>query len=293
LPQCPQCPGYGSRPSWYLQAGCDRCRACAGLQDRTPQVPSVEAMLPRFLQRLYENTPVADSTLRKQAQEKCAQVQAKMRKGYQVASDFSDEEALWGYVSAKFATRARMAADVLEDVLTAPARCVVALGGGPAAELLSFVVLCDVRSLPRPRLVVGEFVDYWKPIATKVGELAGAPFEYIHCDVTRGLAEEANGALAALAASVDVVILSFVLLETGCPTVLIRDLWEASQRKLVVIALDAGQPQPKQGNLRDLAGSLRTLRSFSREIGATCTRADDRKGRAVAVVLSGSGDANC
>mmetsp|Transcript_15755 Transcript_15755/g.35023 ORF Transcript_15755/g.35023 Transcript_15755/m.35023 type:complete len:158 (+) Transcript_15755:1-474(+) len=144
LPQCPQCPGYGSRPSWYLQAGCDRCRACAGLQERSWEVPTVQAMLPRFLQRVYENTPVADSARRKQSQEKCAQIQAKMRKGYQLPSDFSDEEALWGYVSAKFATRARMAGDVLEDVLTGPARCVVALGGGPAAELLSFVVLSDV-----------------------------------------------------------------------------------------------------------------------------------------------------
>merc|ERR1712216_129531 len=192
---------------------------------------------------------VQASTSSQHRARKVAAFQERMRTCTQQPEDFMDNEALWGYTSNKFVLRACMAFNAfhkrasssLAKILQGERVSVAAMGGGPGAELFAAIVARDILGGGAGRLAVCEWVEGWKPVVDVVARLLGQPIQYLHCDVTKPLNDEANNALRNNGFDFDIVVFSHVLLEAGGETgdanlsqvadqhlnalVLLKDLW--------------------------------------------------------------------
>ena len=134
------------RVRWLFAPGSQRCKRCAGLAEAKPAatVPAAifERGLARVVQRLLDSEPYRSERAR--CHEAARALQARMRKGTQVRADFEDELALWGYVAAKFASRARLAFRVCEIAGIAARRAIASIGGGPGNDLFGAMAYQDL-----------------------------------------------------------------------------------------------------------------------------------------------------
>jgi len=216
--------------------------------------------------------------------EKGARLTKRMRVGSQSKQDFDDVEGLWGYATAKFPSRARLAFKAMRNCASLHQRMatdrlhVASFGGGPGAELLASEVARKLAGGKPPLLTVFEWVDSWRPIVDATAKLMERPIQYSLCDVTKPLNHELNAAVRS--AAINVAIFSYVLLESSREDAvdalaLLRDLWLERVDLTHVLVLDAGQARGGRSQRSGLlAGSLAQVEALAGQVGASTLRVE-------------------
>lgn len=202
---------------------------------------AIATPLKQELQYMAQGLAAAAPLEQEVAAKTCA-LQTLMRQGRQVASDFDDIAALWGYARRKFSGRAVAAFALLESAVQVLPRMVleditsvVSMGGGPGNDLFGYLLFRKYGRLPatRPsrkaeRYFVFDFAPGWESIVNEVSTLSGHGIGFIHGDLSKSLQENNPDLLFNDETGVCLYIFSYVLSEImghdGDPPALLQDL---------------------------------------------------------------------
>lgn len=203
-------------------------------------IPSAIATpLKQELQYMVQGLAAAAPLEQETAAKTCA-LQTLMRQGRQIATDFDDTSALWGYARRKFSIRAVAAFALIESAVKVQPRmmleditCVVSMGGGPGNDLFGYLLFqkygrSDATTALRraERCFVLDFAPGWESIVNEVADLSGRSIGFINGDLSKSLQD--NPDLLLNETCVRLYMFSYVLSEImghdGDPPALLQDL---------------------------------------------------------------------
>eukprot|EP01052_Picozoa_sp_SAG31_P001276 SAG31_NODE_43_length_31224_cov_10.112578_3_plen_457_part_00 len=225
-------------------------------------VGTLRRRLGSFMQSFLDE-PVYTAS-RAQQQAKALELLDKMKKGRQIAADFGDEGALWGYAKYKWMSRAMLTCEAFRQAqqlnflspklllqLRTEGCTVASVGGGPGNDLFG-LELCRQLILrngdgdgdgnsdasgtrssrqaePDRRFVFDFAAAEWAPLVKKAAGLLGCAAKCLRCDLSLPLGHDVNTELRQLAPVTMVFLFSYILQEVGtlaCWRACFASLWE-------------------------------------------------------------------